>query len=332
MTFKYNNVYLNETSTVTGPYEANGPLHKYYDKCYQDLYFDMPTFEQAESKIIVESVDILLSKINKLRTSIDVHISGDLLNQIVATNYAATSIGIPLIGIYSACSTSVLGLIIASNMLDKGQIKNSIVSVSSHNNSSEKQFRQPIEYGGPKRKSSTFTTTGACSAYLSTKCEGVKISSATLGRVIDLGITDSTNMGAVMAPAAAKTIYEHLKDTKREADYYDLILTGDLGIYGKDILKEYMEIEYNIKLNNYDDAACMIYDLKKQPVHAGGSGPACLPLVFYGYLFEKMKKKEITKILLVATGALLSTTMVNQKLTIPAIAHAISLEVIDDLS
>lgn len=332
MTFKYNNVYLNETSTVTGPYEANGPLHKYYDKCYKDLYFDMPTFEQAESKIIVESVDILLSKINKLRTSIDVHISGDLLNQIVATNYAATSIGIPLIGIYSACSTSVLGLIIASNMLDKGQIKNSIVSVSSHNNSSEKQFRQPIEYGGPKRKSSTFTTTGACSAYLSTKCEGVKISSATLGRVIDLGVTDSTNMGAVMAPAAAKTIYEHLKDTKREADYYDLILTGDLGIYGKDILKEYMEIEYNIKLNNYDDAACMIYDLKKQPVHAGGSGPACLPLVFYGYLFEKMKKKEITKILLVATGALLSTTMVNQKLTIPAIAHAISLEVIDDLS
>lgn len=332
MTFKYNNVYLNETSTVTGPYEANGPLHKYYDKCYQDLYFDMPTFEQAESKIIVESVDILLSKINKLRTSIDVHISGDLLNQIVATNYAATSIGIPLIGIYSACSTSVLGLIIASNMLDKGQIKNSIVSVSSHNNSSEKQFRQPIEYGGPKRKSSTFTTTGACSAYLSTKCEGVKISSATLGRVIDLGVTDSTNMGAVMAPAAAKTIYEHLKDTKREADYYDLILTGDLGVYGKDILKEYMEIEYNIKLNNYDDAACMIYDLKKQPVHAGGSGPACLPLVFYGYLFEKMKKKEITKILLVATGALLSTTMVNQKLTIPAIAHAISLEVIDDLS
>lgn len=332
MTFKYNNVYLNETSTVTGPYEANGPLHKYYDKCYQDLYFDMPTFEQAESKIIVESVDILLSKTNKLRTSIDVHISGDLLNQIVATNYAATSIGIPLIGIYSACSTSVLGLIIASNMLDKGQIKNSIVSVSSHNNSSEKQFRQPIEYGGPKRKSSTFTTTGACSAYLSAKCEGVKISSATLGRVIDLGVTDSTNMGAVMAPAAAKTIYEHLKDTKREADYYDLILTGDLGIYGKDILKEYMEIEYNIKLNNYDDAACMIYDLKKQPVHAGGSGPACLPLVFYGYLFEKMKKKEITKILLVATGALLSTTMVNQKLTIPAIAHAISLEVIDDLS
>ena len=332
MTFKYNNVYFNETSTVTGPYEAKGPFKKYYDKTYDNLHFDMPTFEQSESKIIVESVDILLSKINKLRTSIDVHISGDLLNQIVATNYAASSIGIPLIGIYSACSTSVLGLIIGSNMIDSKQIKNCIVSVSSHNNSSEKQFRQPIEYGGPKRQSSTFTTTGACSAYLSNNRMGLKVESATLGKVVDMGVTDSTNMGAVMAPAAAKTIYEHLKETKRKANYYDLILTGDLGIYGKEILKEYMEIEYNIKLSNYDDAACMIYDLNKQPVHAGGSGPACLPLVFYGYIFDKMKKGEIERILLVATGALLSTTMVNQKLSIPSVAHAISLEVINDIS
>ena len=332
MTFNYQHVYLNETATIAGPYEAKGPLHKHFDRIYQNLYFNMPTFEQAESKIIVESVDILLNKINKKKTDIDIHLSGDLLNQIVATNYASKEIGIPLIGIYSACSTSVLGLILSSNMLESGQIKNAITTTSSHNNNTEKQFRQPIEYGGPKKITSTFTTTGACAAYLSNKEKGLKITSATIGRVVDLDINDPNNVGAAMAPAAAKTIYEHLKETKREVDYYDLILTGDLGIYGKQILKEYMKIEYNIILNNYDDAACMIYDLKNQQVHAGGSGPACLPLVFYSYIFSKMQKGEIRRILLVATGALYSTTMLNQKLSIPSIAHAISLEVIDDIS
>ena len=332
MTFYYHNVYLNATATVAGPYEAKGPLSKYYDRTYNNMYFDMPSFEQAESKIIVESVDLLLNKINKTKDKINIHISGDLLNQIVATNYASEIIGIPLIGIYSACSTSVLGLILASNMLEAKQIKNVIVTVSSHNNSSEKQFRQPIEYGGPKKETSTFTTTGACAAYLSTLKEDLKIESATIGTVCDLGIKDPNNVGAAMAPAAAKTIYDHLKETKREVGYYDLILTGDLGKYGSEILKEYMKLEYNIILNNYQDAACMIYDLANQPVHAGGSGPACLPLVFYSYIIPKMKRGEIKKILLVATGALFSSTMINQKLSIPSIAHAISLEVNDDLS
>ena len=214
-------------------------------------------------------------------------------------------------------------------MVDKNVIKNCICSVSSHNNAAEKQFRYPVEYGGPKRKTTTFTTTGGASAYLSSEKNGIRIDSGTIGTVVDMGIKDVYHMGAVMAPAAAKTIYEHLRDTKREIGYYDLILTGDLGIYGKKILKEYMETEYNIKLNNYDDTACMIFDLDKQPVYAGASGPACAPLVTYGYIFNKMRKKEISKILLVATGALMSPTMVNEKMTIPGIAHAISLEVIE---
>ena len=130
-----------------------------------------------------------------------------------------------------------------------------------------------------------------------------------------------------MAPAAADTIYKHLTDTGRSIDYYDLILTGDLGRYGKDILKDYMKTEYNIELNNYDDSACMIYDLDHQPVYAGGSGPACLPLVTYGYILKKMKEGKYNKVLLVATGALLSPTMVNEHFGIPAIAHAVSLEV-----
>ena len=329
MTFKYNNVYINDTATITGPYEGSGPLSKYFDKSYNDLYFNTKSWELAEIKLIEESIDILLNKVGKTKCDIDVLVSGDLLNQIVATNYAASSLGIPLIGIYGACSTSVLGLIIASNMIEAKQVENAITSTSSHNNAAEKQFRYPVEYGGPKRKTTTFTSTGGASAYLSKNKKGIKIESATLGTVVDLGVTDVYHMGAVMAPAAAKTIYDHLRETKREIGYYDLILTGDLGMYGKDILKDYMLTEYNIELKNYDDCGSMIYDINKQPVYAGASGPACAPLVTYGYIFNKMYKKEIKRVLLVATGALMNTTMVNNKSTIPSIAHAVSLEVID---
>ena len=328
MTIKYENVYINETSTVTGPYEKKGPLHGYFDKGYDDFYFGMPTWEQAEGKLIEDSVDILLSKLGKTRFDIDLHISGDLLNQTVASNYAAADLGIPYLGIYNACATSVEGIIIGSNMIEAGQIKNCICSVSSHNNAAEKQFRYPVEYGGPKPKTTTFTTTGGASCYLTYNKEGIRVESSTVGIVNDAGIKDAYHMGAVMAPAAAQTIYRHLMDTKRDINYYDLILTGDLGMYGKKILKEYMKTEYNIDLKNYDDTATMIYDLDNQPVYAGGSGPACAPLVTYGYIFSKMKKKEFKKVLLVATGALLSTTMVNQKLSIPSIAHAISLEAV----
>lgn len=328
MTIKYENVYINETSTVTGPYEKKGPLQSYFDKGYDDFYFGMSTWEQAEGKLIEDSVDILLSKLGKTRFDIDLHISGDLLNQTVASNYAAADLGIPYLGIYNACATSVEGIIIGANMIEARQIKNCICSVSSHNNAAEKQFRYPVEYGGPKPKTTTFTTTGGASCYLTYNKEGIRVESSTIGIVNDAGIKDAYHMGAVMAPAAAQTIYRHLMDTKRDVNYYDLILTGDLGVYGKKILKEYMKTEYNIDLKNYDDTATMIYDLDNQPVYAGGSGPACAPLVTYGYIFSKMKKREFKRVLLVATGALLSPTMVNQKLSIPSIAHAISLEAI----
>ena len=332
MTFKYNNVYINGTSTIAGPLEMKGPLSEQYDKGYKDFYFGSKTWEQAESKILVESVEILLAKLNLSKERVDIHISGDLLNQLISTNYASSKLGIPLIGIYSACATSVLSMIIGSNMISSKQIKNCIISTSSHNNGSEKQFRQPVEYGGPKKKTTTFTVTGAASAYLSDKKSYLKVESSTVGRVIDMGIKDSSHMGAVMSPAAADTICNHLKDMNRDVNYYDLILTGDLGIYGKKILKEYMKEEYDIELTNYDDAACMIYNIGHQKVYAGGSGPACLPLVAYSYIFEKMLKGELKKVLLVATGSLHSQTVVNQKLSIPAIAHAVSLEVRNDLS
>ena len=328
MTTKYNNVYLNEVALVTGPYEKNGPLQSYYDKSYNDFYFGTNTWEDAEIKLISESIDLLLYKIGKTRFDIDLLISGDLLNQIVASNYASSKLGIPYLGIYSACASSMEGLIIASLLIDSEKIDNAICSVSSHNNAAEKQFRYPVEYGGPKPKTTTFTSTGGVSAYVSSDKTDIKIESSTIGSVVDMGVTDAYHMGAVMAPAAAQTIYKHFIDTGRNADYYDLILTGDLGIYGKNILKDFMKTEYNIELNNYNDAATMLYDYDKQDVYAGASGPACLPLVAYGYILSQMKKKKLKKVLLVATGALMNTTMVNEKHSIPSIAHLISLEAV----
>lgn len=328
MTFRYNNVYINNTATVAGPYEAKGPFKSLFDKVYKDFYFKEKTWEQAEIKSILDSVEILLKKENKKNSDIDVHIGGDLLNQIVATNYASAKIGIPLIGIYSACSISTLSIMLASNMIESEQIKNAIVTASSHNNGSEKQFRNPVEYGGPKREYTTFTTTGCASCLLSSNKSNIKVESATVGTVTDMGITDVFNMGAVMAPSAAKVIADHLKDTKRTIDYYDLILTGDLGIVGKAILKEYMKKEYNINLRNYDDSATMIFDTDNQPVYMGGSGVSCLPLVTYTHILDKMKSGKLNKVLLVATGALMNTTMCNQHLSIPSISHAVSLEVV----
>lgn len=328
MTFKYDNVYINAVATVTGPYEGRGPLGKYFDKSYDDLYFGCKTWEQAESKMILDAIDIALGKASLSRDMVDLFISGDLLNQITASNYAASDMPCSFLGVYAACATSTLGLALGANMVSSGSLKNVLCATSSHNNGAEKQFRYPVEYGGPKPKTTTFTSTGAASALLSGEVSGIRIDSATLGKVTDSTINDVFNMGAVMAVAAASTIYNHLKDTGRDVSYYDLILTGDLGIYGKEILKEYIKSEYGIVLNNYDDTGCMLYDLNSQPVYAGASGPACAPLVTYGYIFDEMRKGKFKKVLVVATGALMSQTLANQKLTIPSIAHAISLEAV----
>lgn len=321
MTFKFNNVYINDAVTVAGPYEKKGPLGKYFNYTYKDLYCGASSFEEAEVNMIKKGFSLL----NK---TADLFISGDLLNQIVASSYAASIIKLPFIGIYNACATSVLGLIIGSCLVDNNMVNNVITSASSHNNSSEKQFRYPVEYGAPKKKTTTFTCTGAGLAYISKEKSPIKVECGTIGSVVDMGIKDVYNMGAVMAPAAAKVIYDHLTDTNRSIDYYDLIVTGDLGIYGKNILKECLIKDYDLYLNNYDDCGVMIYDLDNQPVYAGASGAGCLPLVSYSYIFDEMKKGKYKKVLLVATGALHSPTMVNLKLSIPAIAHAISLEVL----
>lgn len=329
MTYKYNNVYLDEVSTVVGPYEAKGPLGNKFDKSYKDLYNGEKTWEQAEAHLLEESIDILLNKSNTEISKIDLIISGDLLNQVTSSSYGVLKYNRPFLGIYSACASSVEGIIIGSSMIDSKKIDNCVVSTSSHNMSSEKQFRNPTEYGAPKPKTATFTSTGGASVLLTNKKTKIKVESSTIGTVVDMEQNDPLNMGAVMAGAAALTIYKHLTDLNRDPSYYDLILTGDLGIYGKEILIDYMKSEYDIDISkNYNDTGTMLYDFKNQKeVNAGGSGPVCCPLVCYSSIIPMLKSKKINRVLIVATGALFSPTNVFQHKNINSISHAVVLEV-----
>lgn len=323
MTFKFKNSFIKETDVIVGPIEKNGPLGSYFKKTIPDFYYGTKSWEQAESKMAFETIKSLTSK-----TKVDLVIGGDLLNQITATSYALRNLNIPFLGIYNACATSVEGIILASLIVDKSGADNVLVNVSSNNNAAEKQFRYPVEYGGPKPKKTTFTVTGSAGVVISNEKNKIRVESGTIGSVVDYKIKDAYEMGAVMAPACAKTIYEHLKDTTRDPLYYDLILSGDLGECGKKILKEFMKKEYKINLRNYNDCGTIIYNTRKQNVYSGGSGPTCAPLVTYTYVLNEMKKGNLKRVLIVATGALHSVTTVNQKETIPSIAHAISLEVV----
>lgn len=331
MTNKYKNVYIEDTYTICGNYENDGPLSKYFDKKYdKDLYFGEKSWEKAEVHLLKEVNKNIINK-NKLKDrDIDLLISGDLQNQIAASDYMARDFDIPFIGIFEACATVGEGLLLGSTFIEGKMAKKVIVSTSSHNMVAEKQFRNPTEYGTPKPKSATFTVTGAASILLSNEKNKVRIDSSTIGKVVDLGITDVNNMGAVMAPAAGDVINKHLKDTKRDVSYYDLILTGDLGVYGKEILRDYMMTNYNIELkDNYNDCGTMIYDIENQPVFAGASGPACSALTVFGYIYKEMLKGKFKKVLMVPTGAVFSPTFTFQKETIPGMANAISLEVVE---
>ena len=330
MTRKFNNVYIEDSFTIAGVYEKDGPIASYIDLIYdKDLYYGCDTFEKAEEKMLSNSISKLLSRVKKIDKDIDYVISGDLQNQIASSDYAMRDFNIPFLGIFSACATFGEGLFLAANLIEGKMAKNIIVSTSSHNMVAERQFRNPTEYGAPKKKTSTFTSTGAASILLTNKKSNIKVTSATLGIVQDKGITDVNNMGAVMAIAAADTLKRHFKDLDIKPDYYDLILTGDLGIYGKEILIDYLK-DYNYDIsNNYNDCGLILYDRDKQEVFAGASGPSSSALTLCSYILKEMHNGKYKRILIVPTGAIFSPTRVFQKDSIPSIAHAISLEAIN---
>ena len=326
MNIKFNNVYVEDVATIAGPFVINGPFK--YDDIFTDFYDEEDTFEKCEIKQLKKVIDILLKKTDKEENNIDFAIGSDLMNQITISNYSFKDYDIPFLGVYNACASVCEEILIAASILDKYNGKSAIITTSSHNMTSERQYRNPVEYGAPKPKTTTFTVTGATSMLLTNKKTNIKVESATIGKIIDMGIDDVYNMGSVMTPSAAYVLNEHLKQTKTKVSDYDLILTGDLGKYGKDLFKEYVKEEYDITLgDNYDDSATMIYDYNDD-VYAGGSGPSCLPLVVYSDIIPKLKNKELKKVLLIATGALMSPTTIFQKMSIPSVSHVVCLEAI----
>lgn len=328
MTIKVNNVYINSTSLVAGPYLNNGPLKEKFDYAYDDFYDGEKTFEDCEIKEGIRAIEILLEKESISSSDIDLMLSSDLTNQLMISNFVAKRFDIPFFGVYNACASFNEELAIASLFLNNKKVKKVLCTTSSNTLTSERQFRSPVEYGLPKPIYATFTATASCACIVSNTISNVKIDTITIGKVTDLNIKDGSDMGSAMSPAAARTLYEHLEDTKRNIDYYDFILTGDLGKYGKEIFKEYLKKQYKITIKNYNDAATLIYNKDDKDTLAGGSGPSCMPLYLFSKIIPLMKEKKLNKVLLLATGALFSLTSVNQKKSIPCICHAVSLEVI----
>ena len=325
--------YILETSSIVGPKEAAGPLAKYFDKCLEDEFWGEKTWEKAESKIIKENVNALIAKSGIASSEIDYCFAGDLLNQCISSSFGLRETNLPFFGIFGACSTFVEGLCLGSVFVDSGAAENVLCATSSHFCSAEKQFRFPLELGNQRPQSAQWTVTGSGAAILSNSNHGKecpRITYVTPGKIVDMGVKDTNNMGAAMAPAALDTLVTHFKDTGRKPSYYDAIITGDLGHVGKEILTELAETKgYNIK-NNYDDCGVLIFDKENQDTHSGGSGCACIASVFSGYFYQMLKEKKINKVLLIATGALMNSTSSGQGESIPGIAHAVAIENLDN--
>lgn len=314
------------SSAVGGPFEAKGGLAEDFDILHDDMWLGQDSFEKAEKKMLEEACETAIQKAGIKKEDIDFFLSGDLLNQIISSSFAARTLAIPYLGLFGACSSSMEGLSIAAQLVDSKAADYVLAATSSHNASAEKQFRYPTEYGAQKPPTAQWTVTGAGAALVGRDGEGPRITCATIGRVIDMGISDPFNMGAAMAPAAVDTIQAHFRDLERNPTYYDVIATGDLGKVGHEIagdllIKHGMDIPADI----FTDCGIMIYK-EGQPVMAGASGCGCSAVVTYGHFLRRMRKGELKRALIVATGALMSPMSYQQKESIPCIAHAVSIE------
>ncbi len=314
------------TATVAGPKETEGIVGKYVDLPLNNDMFNEVTYEKAERKMLAYAIEKSIQNANLAKEKVDLLISGDLLNQIISASFAARQFGIPFLGVYSACSTMSEAFALSASMVNAGYADTVVAATGSHFSSAERQYRYPLELGCTRPPQSQWTVTGAGSAVISNKGEGVSITAATFGKVVDFGVTDVNNMGAAMAPAAADSLLTHFKDTGLAPEDYDLILTGDLGALGSRILKDLMW-EKGVDISaNHVDCGEVIYKVIEDEFQ-GGSGAGCSAVVFNSYIYDKMMRRgEIKKVLFAATGALLSTTSSQQGDSIPCISHAVVLE------
>lgn len=315
-------------SAVVGEKEGEGPLGSVFDMVLDESELPADSWEKAESCFHKTSIGVLLDKAGLKDSDIDVIYAGDLLNQCSGTGFAVRDYNIPFVGVYGACSTSVLSMINAAIGVSSGMFRRAVSSTSSHFCSAEKQFRFPLEYGGQRTPTAQWTVTGAASALISEDDSGFypQIEKAIIGKIVDKGVKDAANMGAAMAPAAAQTIAEFLKQTNSKPEDFDLILTGDLGKVGSELLFELLLTEYGIDIKPvHNDCGMMIYSIGNQDVHAGGSGCACCGTVMCSEILNDLNSGKINRVFVVATGALLSNISPYQGQSIPSVAHGILL-------
>ncbi|MGL5380849.1 stage V sporulation protein AD [Clostridium sp.] len=314
------------TYSIVGPKEGEGPLKDYFDEILTDDTFGEDSFEKAESEMMHTAIRGAITGAKLKEEDIDYLFAGDLLNQITSSCFAARQLNIPFFGLYGACSTMSESLSLAAMTMDGGFAKYVVASTSSHFSAAERQFRFPLEYGCQRCATCQWTVTGSGAMILGRHGNYPEVTHVTTGVVKDYGIKDANNMGAAMAPAAVDTLVNHFKDTGRAPNYYDVIATGDLGKVGKEITtKLMMEYGYDIS-NNYIDCGDLIFDDEAQKTDSGGSGCGCSAVVSCGYFYKRLMKKEIKKVLLISTGALMSPTSSLQGESIPGIAHAVAIE------
>lgn len=324
-----NNTYLFEGYSMVGPLESKGPLKDYFDFCFADDTLKEKTFEKAERKLLKNIIKGAMQKAGTSVEDIDFLFGGDLLNQIVSSSYAARDLELPFIGLYSACATMAESLALGAIFVDNNLARNVIAATCTHFSSAERQYRFPLELGNQRPPTAQWTITGGGASVISSSPSKIKIKAVTFGKVVDFGIADVNNMGAAMAPAAADTIEEHLRNRKLKVEDFDFIATGDLGKLGSEILIDIMERKGIVLDKNYADCGCMMYD-KTERVFMGGSGAGCSASILNSYILHKLKTGEFKRVLLVSTGALMSTTTSQQGDTIPGIAHAVEFEFCND--
>lgn len=312
-------------AAVVGKKEGEGPLARTFDAVFEDTTLGEKTWEKAQSTLQREAFSRALDKAGFTPSQLQFIFSGDLLNQCIASTFSLREFGVPYLGQFGACSTMAQTLALAAIFVDSGAADVCCALTSSHFCSTERQFRFPLEYGGQRAPSSQWTATAAGAAIVGMGGSGVRISEVCVGRIVDLGITDTNNMGAAMAPSAADTLQNFFKDTNTSPADYDLILTGDLSAVGAELLRELMKKE-GIELGDrYDDCGLMLYDRQSQDVHAGGSGCGCSAAVLCGYILSRMEEQALHDVLFVGTGAMMSPTSSQQGESIPGIAHLVHL-------
>ena len=294
-----NNVTIRSSVGIVGKKESEGPLGEYFDIAFKDNKLGQQSWEKAESALQKTAVCELMKRNNLENADIDVIFAGDLLNQCISSTFGLRELNIPFLGQYGACSTMAQTMLAASVFIDSGAAERAVAVTSSHFCSAERQFRLPIEYGGQRTPTAQWTVTGSGAVLIDKSYGEISVKYTTIGRINDLKVKDANNMGAAMAPAAADTIYNFLIDTNTKPEDYDLILTGDLGKVGSQLLKEILQRQ-NIDISkNHNDCGLMIFDLEEQDVHAGGSGCGCSGSVFCSYIMKLLKANKLRNILFI---------------------------------